>query len=150
MKNQIQFLKVPATNLNINPSSSNETNPVRYSDSDLKEFKDLILAKLNESQKEYELLREILSHKTNNGTDDTCPTYNVAEDVNDAIYKEEVSAQALRLQKYIEHLNNALIRIENKTYGICSATGELIAKERLRAVPHSTLSINAKLGTASR
>lgn len=150
MKNQPQFLKVPATNLNINPSSSKELNPVRYSDSDLKEFKQLILIKLNESQKEYDLLREILSHKTNNGTDDTCPTYNVAEDVNDAIHKEEVSAQALRLQKYIEHLNNALIRIENKTYGICSLTGELIAKERLRAVPHSTLSINAKLGSANR
>jgi RNA polymerase-binding transcription factor DksA len=150
MKTQPQFLKVPATNLNINVSSTKEANPVRYSDSDLKEFKELILSKLNESKKEYALLREILSHKTNNGTDDTCPTYNVAEDVNDAIYKEEVSSQALRLQKYIEHLNNALIRIENKTYGICSSTGELIAKERLRAVPHSTLSINAKLGTANR
>ncbi|MES2567791.1 MAG: TraR/DksA C4-type zinc finger protein [Bacteroidota bacterium] len=150
MKNQAQFLKVPATNLNISPSSSKELNPIRYSDSDLKEFKELILNKLAESQNEYALLREILSHKTNNGTDDTCPTYNVAEDVNDAIYKEEVSSQALRLQKYIEHLNNALIRIENKTYGICSSTGELIAKERLKAVPHSTLSINAKLGTARR
>ncbi|MDF2448422.1 MAG: putative DnaK suppressor protein [Bacteroidota bacterium] len=149
MKNQQHYLKVPATNLNISPSSA-KPKSVRYSDSDLMEFKDLILNKLNESKKEYALLREILSHKTNNGTDDTCPTYNVAEDVNDAIYKEEVSGQALRLQKYIEHLTNALIRIENKTYGICSVTGELIAKERLRAVPHSTLSINAKLGNASR
>lgn len=124
--------------------------PVRYSDSDLKEFKELILLKLNNSKLEYEALREILSHKKNNGTDDTSPSYNVAEDVNDAIYKEEVSNQALRLQKYIEHLQNALIRIENKTYGICNVTGELISKERLRSVPHSTLSINAKLRADNR
>lgn len=130
--------------------SNDEKKQIRYSDKDLKEFKELILIKLDNSKLEYEALREILSHKTNNGTDDTSPSYNVAEDVNDAIYKEEVSNHALRLQKYIEHLQNALIRIENKTYGICNLTGELIAKERLRSVPHSTLSINAKLGSDNR
>lgn len=130
--------------------SNDEKKQIRYSDEDLKEFKELILLKLENSKLEYEALREILSHKTNNGTDDTSPSYNVAEDVNDAIYKEEVSNHALRLQKYVEHLQNALIRIENKTYGICSRTGELISKERLRSVPHSTLSINAKLGENNR
>lgn len=130
--------------------SNDEKKQIRYSDEDLKEFKELILLKLENSKLEYEALREILSHKTNNGTDDTSPSYNVAEDVNDAIHKEEVSNHALRLQKYVEHLQNALIRIENKTYGICSRTGELISKERLRSVPHSTLSINAKLGENNR
>ena len=130
--------------------TTEEKKQIRYSDQDLKEFKELILTKLDNSKLEYEELREILSHKTNNGTDDTSPSYNLAEDVNDAINKEQVSNHALRLQKYIEHLQNALIRIENKTYGICSRTGELIAKERLRSVPHSTLSINAKLGSNNR
>lgn len=151
MENQnAQFVNETSINLNLMSNNPNEKSPIRYSDKDLKEFKELILTRLSESKKEYELLREILSHKTNNGTDDTNPSYNLAEDVNDAIYKEEVSRQALRLQKFIEHLNNAMIRIENKTYGICSLTGELISKERLRSVPHSTLSINAKLGSSNR
>ncbi|HWY11606.1 MAG TPA: TraR/DksA family transcriptional regulator [Bacteroidia bacterium] len=123
---------------------------IRYSDKDLKEFKDLILTKLNQAKKDYELLKETISLKTENGTEDTSPIFKVMEGGGEASSKEESSQHAMRLQKYIEHLQNALIRIENKTYGICSITGDLISKERLRSVPHSTLSINAKLGITAK
>jgi len=120
--------------------------PVRYSDEDLAEFKRLIQEKLKSSQMDFELIKDFISMDSDHGTSDTNPSYKLMEDGADVSAKEESANHALRLKKYIEHLQNALYRIENKTYGICSMTGELISKERLRSVPHSTLSINAKLG----
>jgi len=117
----------------------------RYSDAELKEFKLLILKKLEEAQKDYELLKSTLSHKDDHGTDDTSPTFKLLEDGSDVLSKEETSHLAGRQEKFIQNLQNALIRIENKTYGICRATGKLISKERLRSVPHATLAIEAKL-----
>lgn len=117
----------------------------RYSDAELKEFKELILKKLEEAQKDYELLKSTLSHKDDHGTDDTSPTFKLLEDGSDVLSKEETAHLASRQEKFIQNLQNALIRIENKTYGICRATGKLISKERLRSVPHATLAIEAKL-----
>jgi RNA polymerase-binding transcription factor DksA len=117
----------------------------RYSDAELKEFKLLILKKLEEAQKDYELLKSTLSHKDDHGTDDTSPTFKLLEDGSDVLSKEETAHLASRQEKFIQNLQNALIRIENKTYGICRATGKLISKERLRSVPHATLAIEAKL-----
>jgi RNA polymerase-binding transcription factor DksA len=117
----------------------------RYSDVELKEFKELILKKLSEAQKDYELLKSTLSHKDDHGTDDTSPTFKLLEDGSDVLSKEETAHLASRQEKFIQNLQNALIRIENKTYGICRATGKLISKERLRSVPHATLAIEAKL-----
>lgn len=117
----------------------------RYSDNELKEFKELILKKLTEAQKDYELLKSTLSHKDDHGTDDTSPTFKLLEDGSDVLSKEETAHLASRQEKFIQNLQNALIRIENKTYGICRATGKLISKERLRSVPHATLAIEAKL-----
>jgi RNA polymerase-binding transcription factor len=116
----------------------------RYSDQELKEFKELILFKLDEAYKDYEQLKETLSLQDDHGTNDTSPTFKLTEDAADVLSKEETGQMAARQQKFIEHLKNALIRIENKTYGVCRETGKLIAKERLRSVPHATLSINAK------
>ena len=117
----------------------------RYSDNELKEFKELILKKLGEAQKDYELLKSTLSHKDDHGTDDTSPTFKLLEDGSDVLSKEETAHLASRQEKFIQNLQNALIRIENKTYGICRVTGKLISKERLRSVPHATLAIEAKL-----
>jgi RNA polymerase-binding transcription factor DksA len=117
----------------------------RYSDAELKEFKQLIHKKLEEAQKDYELLKSTLSHKDDHGTDDTSPTFKLLEDGSDVLSKEETAHLASRQEKFIQNLQNALIRIENKTYGICRATGKLISKERLRSVPHATLAIEAKL-----
>ncbi len=117
----------------------------RYSDNELKEFKELIRKKLGEAQKDYELLKSTLSHKDDHGTDDTSPTFKLLEDGSDVLSKEETAHLASRQEKFIQNLQNALIRIENKTYGICRATGKLISKERLRSVPHATLAIEAKL-----
>lgn len=117
----------------------------RYSDSELKEFKELILKKLGDAQKDFELLKSTLSHKDDHGTDDTSPTFKLLEDGSDVLSKEETAHLASRQEKFIQNLQNALIRIENKTYGICRVTGKLIAKERLRSVPHATLAIEAKL-----
>ncbi|MFY9309085.1 MAG: TraR/DksA C4-type zinc finger protein [Bacteroidia bacterium] len=123
----------------------NTDNRTRYTDSELKEFKELILKKLEEAQKDYELLKSTLSHKDDHGTDDTSPTFKLLEDGSDVLSKEETAHLASRQEKFIQNLQNALIRIENKTYGICRATGKLISKERLRSVPHATLAIEAKL-----
>jgi RNA polymerase-binding transcription factor DksA len=123
-----------------------EDNRSRYSDSELKEFKVLIHKKLEEATRDYELLKNTLSHKDDHGTDDTSPTFKLLEDGSDVLSKEETAHLAARQEKYIQNLKNALIRIENKTYGICRVTGKLIPKERLRSVPHATLSIDAKLG----
>jgi len=118
----------------------------RYNDVELKEFKELILKKLAEAQKDYELLKSTLSHKDDHGTDDTSPTFKLLEDGSDVLSKEETAHLAGRQEKFIQNLQNALIRIENKTYGICRVTGKLISKERLKSVPHATLAIEAKLG----
>ncbi|MBL0047212.1 MAG: TraR/DksA family transcriptional regulator [Bacteroidetes bacterium] len=117
----------------------------RYTDKELVEFKNLLLDKLSQANKDFELMKDTLSHRDNNGTDDTSPTFKLLEDGSDVLSKEETAQLAARQQKYIQNLENALIRIENKTYGICRETGKLISKERLRSVPHATLSIEAKL-----
>jgi DnaK suppressor protein len=122
---------------------------VRYSDGELQEFKELIEAKLQEARTDYELLKSALTRQHDNGTDDTSPTFKLAEDSSDVFSKEETAHLAIRQKKFIDNLQNALIRIQNKTYGICRVSGKLIAKERLRMVPHTTLSIDAKLDITS-
>jgi len=116
----------------------------RYSDSELDEFRDLINDKLKEANEDYDLLKGSLSHSDNHGTDDTGRTFNMMEDGSETLSREEVAQLAARQEKFIDNLRSALQRIENKTYGICRVTGKLIAKERLRLVPHATLSIEAK------
>lgn len=116
----------------------------RYSDSELEEFKELIIRKLAEAQEDLDLLKGSLSHNDDHGTDDTGRTFNMMEDGSDTLSREEVAQLAARQEKFIANLQSALVRIENKTYGICRATGNLIQKERLRLVPHATLSIEAK------
>lgn len=120
-------------------------NRTRYSDKELEEFRAIIMEKIAEAEKDYELLKNTLTHRDDQGTDDTSPTFKVLEDGSDAMSREEVAQLASRQEKYIQNLKNALVRIENKTYGICRVTGKLIPKERLRSVPHATLSIEAKL-----
>ena len=115
----------------------------RYSDADLVEFKELIEKKLAEAKVDLEMLTSATS-SDNNGTDDTSHSFKMMEDGSETLSKEETSQLAARQRKFINSLNNALIRIENKTYGICRDTGNLIAKARLRIVPHATLSIEAK------
>jgi len=116
----------------------------RYSDVELEEFKELILEKLNKAKKDYELLRGAINNSAGNDTEDTSPTFKVLEEGAATLSKEEAGRLAQRQLKFIQHLQAALVRIENKTYGICRETGQLIPKERLRAVPHATLSIEAK------
>jgi RNA polymerase-binding transcription factor DksA len=116
----------------------------RYSDAELAEFKDIILKKLEKAQKDYELLKAAITHSESNDTEDTSPTFKVLEEGATTLSREEAGKLAQRQLKFIQHLKAALIRIENKTYGVCRVTGKLIAKERLRAVPHATLSIEAK------
>jgi RNA polymerase-binding transcription factor DksA len=117
----------------------------RYSDKELAEFKALILEKLQEAQMDYDLLKQTLSNEDNHGTDDTSPSFKLLEDGSDVMSKEETAQLASRQEKYIVNLKNALVRIENKSYGICRVTGKLIPKQRLRSVPHATLGIDAKL-----
>lgn len=116
----------------------------RYSDAELQEFKDIIIAKLTKARSDYELLKNTITLEDGNDTQDTSPTFKVLEEGAAVLSKEEAGKLAQRQQKFIQHLQAALIRIENKTYGICRETGKLIPKERLRAVPHATLSIDAK------
>lgn len=116
----------------------------RYSDAELEEFKQIILEKLAVAQKDYNQMMASLSGADSNGTDDTSPTYKVIEDDAFALSKDETIRLAQRQQKFIKSLQAALVRIQNKTYGICRETGKLIPAERLRAVPHATLSIEAK------
>jgi RNA polymerase-binding transcription factor DksA len=120
------------------------TDKQRYSDEELKEFKALILEKLDKARTDYEDLRASLSHADGNDIMDTSPTFKVLEEGASVLSKEENGKLAQRQLKFIQHLEAALVRIENKTYGICRETGKLISKERLRAVPHATLSIDAK------
>lgn len=121
-----------------------EKEKTRYSDTELQEFKDIIHSKLKEARTDLELLNSAMSLKDNNGTDDTSPTFKLIEDGSDVLSREETAQLAARQEKFIKSLNDALIRIENRTYGICRVTGKLISKERLRIVPHATLSIEAK------
>lgn len=116
----------------------------RYSDEELQEFKSLILGKLDKARQDYELYKNAITQGDGNDTQDTSPTFKVLEEGAATLSKEEAGKLAQRQQKFIQHLEAALIRIENKTYGICRETGLLISKERLRAVPHATLSIDAK------
>jgi len=130
------------------PFVNTEDKRSRYSDKELTEFKALILDKLKEAQADYDLLKQTLSNEDNHGTDDTSPSFKLLEDGSDVMSKEETAQLASRQEKYIVNLKNALIRIENKSYGICRVTGRLIPKERLRSVPHATLGIDAKLNQA--
>ena len=117
---------------------------VRYSDTDLKEFKVLIEEKIVKAQQHLELLRSAYMNDGNNGTDDTSPTFKAFEEGSETMSKEANTKLALRQEKFIRDLKSALVRIENKTYGVCRVTGKLISKERLKLVPHATLSIEAK------
>ena len=116
----------------------------RYSDAELREFKTLIQEKLKEANEDLKLLKGTLSLSDDHGTDDTGRTFNMMEDGSDTLSREEVAQLAARQEKFIQSLHSALLRIENKTYGICRVTGKLIQKERLMLVPHATLSIEAK------
>ncbi len=117
---------------------------VRYSDADLKEFKDIILGKIEKAEKDLMLINESFINDQNNGTDDTSPTFKAFEEGAETLSKEQNAILAGRQEKFIRDLKHALIRIESKTYGVCRVTGKLIPKERLLAVPHATLSIEAK------
>jgi DnaK suppressor protein len=122
----------------------NEDTNVRYSDKDLTEFKELIKEKIQKAQNDLELIRSAYMNDHNNGTEDTSPTFKAFDEGSEVMSKESNSQLAIRQEKFIRDLKNALIRIENKTYGICRVTGKLINKERLKLVPHATLSIEAK------
>ena len=121
------------------------TEKTRYSEADLAEFKGLLLDKLRSAKEELNSLASSLSTPNANGTDDTAGTYKTLEDGSATLEKESINQLAARQKKFIEQLEAALVRIENKTYGVCRETGKLIQKERLRAVPHTTLSMEAKL-----
>ena len=116
----------------------------RYSDEELQEFKAIILDKLEKANRDYELLKSNIMNTDGNDVTDTSPTFKVLEEGANTLSKEEAGRLAQRQMKFIQHLQAALIRIENKTYGICRETGKLIPKERLRTVPHATLSIDVK------
>ena len=117
---------------------------VRYSDEELQEFKAIILEKLEKARAEYKSLRDIVSKASSNDIDDTAPSFKAMEEGAATLSKEEASQLAQRQYKFIQNLEGALVRIENKTYGVCRVTGKLIPKERLRLVPHATLTVEAK------
>ena len=116
----------------------------RYSDQELAEFKEIILAKMDKAKSDLELIKSAYMNDLNNGTDDTSPTFKAFEEGSEAMSKEANSQLAIRQEKFIRDLRNALFRVENKTYGVCKVTGKLISKERLKLVPHATMSIEAK------
>ena len=116
----------------------------RFSDAELKEFEDLINKKLEQARSDFDQLQRSLSYEDDNRTEDTAPTFKMMEDGSDTMSREETAQLAARQQKFIMNLENALLRIKSKTYGVCRVTGKLIAKERLRLVPHATMSIEAK------
>ncbi len=118
---------------------------VRYSDQELAEFKEIILKKLDRARQDYELLRNTLTHENSNDIEDTSPTFKVLEEGANTLSREQTGRLAERQAQFIKHLEAAIVRVENKTYGICRETGKLISKQRLLAVPHATLSIEAKL-----
>jgi RNA polymerase-binding transcription factor DksA len=125
-------------------STLESADKLRYADDELEEFKEIIMKKLDEARKDYDLLKQTLANTDNNGTDDTSPSFKMIEDGSETLSREETAQLAARQEKFIKHLEDALLRIRNKTYGICRVTGRLISKERLRLVPHATLSIEAK------
>tara|TARA_B100000482_G_scaffold191125_1_gene175620 strand:- start:675 stop:1058 length:384 start_codon:yes stop_codon:yes gene_type:complete len=116
----------------------------RYTDKDLERFKKLILQKIDQAKQDLDLLKSSYMNDSDNGTDDTSPTFKAFEEGSETMSKEANTQLALRQEKFIRDLKNALIRIENKTYGVCRVTGKLIKKKRLMVVPHATLSIEAK------
>ncbi len=122
---------------------SDETR-TRYNDAELEEFKIIILEKIQKAQEQLELIKSAYMNDGDNGTDDTSPTFKAFEEGSSVMSKEANSQLAIRQEKFIRDLKNALIRIENKTYGICRVTQKLISKDRLKLVPHATLSIEAK------
>jgi RNA polymerase-binding transcription factor DksA len=117
---------------------------IRFSDAELQEFKELINLKLDKAKNDLELIKSAYLNDSNNGTEDTSPTFKAFEEGSETMSKEANSQLAIRQEKFIRDLKNALVRIENKTYGICKVTGKLINKERLKIVPHATMSIEAK------
>ena len=117
---------------------------VRYSDEELQEFKEIIMAKLDKANEDYDQLKAAITHSASNDTEDTSPTFKLLEEGASALSKEEAGQLAQRQLKFIHSLEAALVRIENKTYGICRETGKLIPKERLKLVPHATLCVEAK------
>lgn len=119
-------------------------NKIRYSDQDLAEFKLIIEEKIRQAKEDLALIESTFKNDSNNGTDDTSPTFKAFEEGSETMSKEANVQLAIRQEKFIRDLKNALLRIENKSYGICRVTGNLIRKERLRLVPHATLSIEAK------
>jgi RNA polymerase-binding transcription factor DksA len=139
-------LKKPVAMLNNNTAKpANSPDKTRYSDSELAEFRALIVQKVSDAKSELTNLQTLLNNSDNHGTDDTASSFKMLEDGSDTLAKEEAGQLAARQRKFIEQLENALVRIENKTYGVCRVTGKLIPKERLRAVPHTTQSIEAKV-----
>ncbi|MEO0312329.1 MAG: hypothetical protein RIQ89_1986 [Bacteroidota bacterium] len=141
---QIGYIKRDQNRIPANAPKSTDTRS-RYNDSELAEFKQIVLKKLEETRKELVLSQAQLNSANEHGTDDTASTFKMLEDGSDSLAKEEAAALAGRQKKFIEQLEAALMRIENKTYGICRVTGKLIPKERLKAVPVTTQSIEAKL-----
>jgi DnaK suppressor protein len=117
---------------------------MRYSDADLAEFKEIIITKMEKAKSDLELIKSAYMNDLNNGTDDTSPTFKAFEEGSETMSKEANSQLAIRQEKFIRDLKNALFRVENKTYGFCKVTGKLIGKERLKIVPHATMSIEAK------
>lgn len=117
---------------------------LRYSDADLAMFKELLLNKLEKAKSDLDLIKSAYMNNSNNGTDDTSPTFKAFEEGSETMSKEANSQLAIRQEKFMRDLRNALVRIENKTYGICKVSGQLISKERLKVVPHATMSIEAK------
>ena len=117
---------------------------VKYSDEDLQEFKEIIQKKIERAKSDLALLQSSYKNGSDNGTDDTSPSFKSFDEGSDVMSKEANVQLAIRQEKFIRDLNNALLRIENKTYGVCRVTGKLIQKERLKLVPHATLSIDAK------
>lgn len=124
---------------------NNDSKKTRYSSEELDEFKQIILKKLKKARRDLDMLTEAYTNIGTNDTSDTSPSFKVMEEGSQVLSKEENSKLAERQQKFIRDLENALVRIENDTYGVCRKTGKLISKERLRSVPHATLSIEAKL-----
>jgi RNA polymerase-binding transcription factor DksA len=130
--------------------TTEEVKKSRYSDEELEEFRLIIIEKLESAREDLQMLTDAYTHSNEHDTNDTSPTFKVLEEGYHVLSKEENSRLAARQQKFINSLENALIRIENKSYGICRVTGQLISKERLRSVPHATLSIDAKLGQSKK
>ncbi len=129
-------------------NNNGESKKTKYLDSELEEFKQIILAKLEKAKEDFELLTEAYTNNSEHGTNDTSPTFKVLEEGQQVLSKEENSRLAARQNRFITNLENALIRIENKTYGMCRVTGKLISKERLKALLNATLSIDAKINMA--